>query len=151
MARFGAGNSLPETLLHVPQQWVNHKPPDMAFICLELPSEEPSPTQIELNMDFIPKSLLSQNHGYRTTTEAAWGVRSFSPGGIPGWLRVPAAGGMEKVPGHVLVSRMSPLSTLQQLHTDTGCGGDSSNRLCQEKEHWHQPSDGGRKSTTPDN
>lgn len=30
-------------------------------------------------------------------------------------------------------------------------GGGSRNRLCQEKEHWHQPSDGGRKSTAPDN
>lgn len=35
--------------------------------------------------------------------------------------------------------------------TVTGCGGDSRNRLCQEKEHRHQPSDGGRKSTAPDN
>lgn len=57
-AGFGAGNSLPETLLHIPQQRVNHKHPDLTFICLELPSEKPSPT--ELNMDFIPKSLLSQ-------------------------------------------------------------------------------------------
>lgn len=62
--------------------------------------------------------------------------RSLIPGGISGWLRVPAAGGMEKAPGHVLVSKMSsPECSTRQLHTDTGCGEDSWNSLCWEKEH----------------
>lgn len=54
-------------------------------------------------------------------------------------------GGPWPCPGEQDVTSEHPT---QQLHTDTGCGADR-NRLCQEKEH--QPSDGGRKSTAPDN
>lgn len=96
----------------------------MAFICLELPSEEPCPSPKELNMDFIPKSLLSQTHGYRATPEAAWGPRSKAdPLFLEGFLRVPAAGGMEKGPGHVLVSRMSSLTAPHNSSTPTPGAG----------------------------
>lgn len=49
--------------------------------------------------------------------------------GGPGWLRVPAAGGMEKVPSRAPASETSSAArSIRQRHNDAGCGGDGKNR-----------------------
>lgn len=56
--------------------------------------------------------------------------RSPCPGGGgPGWPRVRAAEGVEKVPGHAPASETSSAEhSIRQHHNDAGCGGDGKNR-----------------------
>lgn len=141
------------------------KTPGVAFIWLDLPLEENSPTLLGLGLDLIPKHLPYPSAGacwpstrirkhHKEVLEVSPGARRtrMPPVGFFGYGGPPGA-----APGRVPPARRLRPRAPYGSRALMPCGGDGKNRRSvsaggrRSSAGWWQRSDGGGKSAAPDN